>query len=133
MTQRAITVLAPLSQERRHAVAQRIEAIGTPNINTRGLHYLSSSVIDDKAEPEQIRSYVLLELNVDGKPKAFLRRFVTENPNFLDQLFDDCDGYDRQQRYQFLIRKNWRHLTYHRGTPGRTEEQNRTGKVCWDR
>ena len=121
MTQRAITVLAPLPANRKQEAAEGIRAIDLAEAPNPQPHYMSASVITDAADVN--RCYVLFELNIDGRTERFLRDFAQHNAAFLDALFHHCEDYDDSERYRFLIRHTQKHMTFHRGTPGRTVQQ----------
>ncbi len=136
--QSAITIMAPLSctREQRADLEDRLRSLGRADLEMAKLHFMSCTISDPKCGAP---SYVILEFNVDGDADSFLDAFFAKNASLVRDMLSRCEGFpaasvapdpgvtldERQVRSlrRFVERCRRKHITFHRGNPGRSVEQ----------
>jgi hypothetical protein len=139
----AITVIDELRRDvpiDREDLDARLRARGEserlPELQTEGLHFMSCAISNPRNDGPV---YVILELNVDGAWYTFLDRFVAKQEVLLREMFGLCKHFPRgdvptdlqarlsDDQMAALIRyiedQRREHITFHRGTPGRSVAQ----------
>ena len=77
---------------------------------------IDSVTIDNELLPAQLA----FSSNFDGDPDTHLRDLVDKIGGVLDVIYENVEGYDPQNKLEFLIKSRIKEAAFYQGSPGRS-------------
>ena len=95
-----LTIVAPIQQNREAEVRERIRNLQNSGLATGpliGLHFASVAVLGPYPEaPDDFTPHLLFEANFDGTREDFVADLIAYGGDWLDTVFQHCEGYPSQ-------------------------------------
>ena len=125
MKQHALTLISPVEDQyedrlrlllmnRKKEFADALGSIGT-------IHYARWVIIDSVTiDNELLPAQLAFSSNFDGDPDTHLRDLVDKIGGVLDVIYENVEGYDPQNKLEFLIKSRIKEAAFYQGSPGRS-------------